>query len=137
MARKAVKVGLAIAVALAVIGVALIAYVERPLRLLSEAEAVELAGEYAKRDFRAYMKEETLELLSANLLSIEELLAEENFQETIKRFYLIHRKLPNWLWVVEFECEIERPEPVVYTITRIQLIIDAYTGELVLTFTYP
>lgn len=127
MTRKTVKVGLAIAVALAVV-VTFIVHVRKPtepLRLLSEAEAVERARGLVD-GFRVYVKEETLELLSARLLSAEEWFAEENGWGPW---------VPDQVWVVEFKCEgVVEGGPWINgvpssPINRVRVTIDAYTGR--------
>lgn len=138
--RKILKLGLAIVVALAIIGTMLALRVGRPL---SQAEAVELARGWAWEFLVPLSAEriERVELLSAQLLRIE--LVEDfgtlghdvrvqNGVELlpIERETLVgYRKLPDKVWLVEFEVEKTCLRFDATGMYKIRIIIDAYTGR--------
>lgn len=112
------KLGLVIAiVVLAVIGIMLVLEVRKPTPL-SEGEAIVLAKKYVTNGFRIQVNENTLELVYSNLL-------------------------PDNVWVVEFNCEGYHSSPYgrfggsTSDISRVQVKIDAYTGEYMGITAYP
>ena len=115
--RKAIKPWLAIAIVVsAVIGVALVFILEKPL---AEKEAIELAGKYIEMGIGHITVEAgTLELRSAELLPIEE-------------SQLANHELPDKVWIIEFNCEgrFVNPFGESQDVSRIRIIIDAYTGR--------
>lgn len=78
------------------------------------------------------VKPETIEFLSVELVPIEESPLAEDINK---------RDLPDWVWVVEYECDGRAYYPIIWKITDnrpppftrqfVRVIIDAYTGWMI------
>jgi hypothetical protein len=126
MMQRSVKVGLAITVVAFALGVVFAVYIRKPaIAPLSGEEAIELARKCVAEEWR--VKEEMLEVLSAELLPVEKGPFPENLREVLDK-----------VWMVEFM--LKEPAPVYFIrhldnignvtswVTQIKVWLNAYTG---------
>ncbi len=136
MLRKITKIGLVIVVMLAIVGLALIFQVKKPitpvsLLTLPQENAIESAKKYVEdrwwpKGDGTYERLKASKVLSAELLPTEEGPFPESTQEVLDKVWKIEFMLENsmpWFHIVFGEGSVKS------WITQVEVWMDAYTGD--------
>ncbi|MFQ6130304.1 MAG: hypothetical protein ACE5OT_05850 [Candidatus Hadarchaeaceae archaeon] len=135
MVRKTTKIGLIIVILLAIVGVALIFQIKKPMSVsrstLPKENAIEMAKKYVEdqwwlMDNRTYERLKVRKVLSAELLPIEEGPFPESVQKVLDKVWKIELMLENsmpWYNVAFDEGAVKS------WITQVEVWMDAYSGD--------